>query len=170
MEHTNIGAETWLAVERPYRFYLGLQMTFIHAAIITAYSAVMFLSRNSPTPLSNFAVYIFPVILISLLWFYAVWAKKRAQRLLYRVLENEIDVQKGFLFWHNVAVPFNRIQHTEVNQGPIERMFGLATLSIFTAGTVGSDLQLPGLTLENAHTIKDTLVASIKSEDAPNEG
>jgi len=53
------------------------------------------------------------------------------------------------------SIPFNRIQHTEVNQGPLGRMFDLARVQIFTAGGSSSDISIPGLKVEEAHQLKD---------------
>ena len=69
------------------------------------------------------------------------------------------------MFWKLVSVSFNRIQHLEVRQGPIERAYGLATLAIYTAGTFSSDLQIPGLTLAKAQQLKTQLLNNINMED-----
>ena len=72
---------------------------------------------------------------------------------------------KVSLYWRQVSVACNRIQHLEVSQGPLERHLGLATLSVFTAGTLGSDMKLPGLKLQTATNMKFHLLDKINAEE-----
>ena len=76
----------------------------------------------------------------------------------YAIREKDILYKEGLLFKSETIIPFNRVQHVEVNQGAIDRMFGLAGLGIFTAGGSASDLTIPGLTPYQAHKIKDFLI------------
>ena len=57
-----------------------------------------------------------------------------------------------------MVVPRSRVQHIDVSQGPIERSYGLATLSIHTAGTEYSKVDLPGLGHSVALTVRDALL------------
>jgi hypothetical protein len=62
------------------------------------------------------------------------------------------------LFRRVIFVPRSRIQHTDVNQGPIERHFGLAHLVLHTAGTESASVTLPGLDQDLAIGIRQQLV------------
>jgi len=66
--------------------------------------------------------------------------------------------RKGVLFKSTTTIPFNRVQHCEISQGPIQRMFNLHTLEIFTAGGGKSDLAIPGLEGDTAQQIKEFIV------------
>lgn len=73
----------------------------------------------------------------------------------YALRQKDILYRSG-LFWRKtVILPFNRIQHSEVNHGPIDRIYGLASLKLFTAGGSASDLTIPGLLDDDAHKLKD---------------
>ena len=77
----------------------------------------------------------------------------------YRIGSDGIEIRRGVL-WRSVrVVPLSRVQHTDVGQGPIERSFGLATLTIFTAGTAHAAVPLEGLSHADALSIRDLLVA-----------
>lgn len=76
----------------------------------------------------------------------------------YAMREHDILYKSGLIFRKTIALPFNRIQHSEINQGPIERRFNLASLSIFTAGGHNSDLAIPGLLNEDAQEIKSFII------------
>ncbi len=72
----------------------------------------------------------------------------------YALRERDLAYKKGWLFRSIILVPFKRVQHAEVSQGPLARMFGLARLKVYTAGGNQSDLSIPGLTLERAEQLK----------------
>jgi membrane protein YdbS with pleckstrin-like domain len=73
----------------------------------------------------------------------------------YSLRQNDLTYRKGWLFYETTTVPFNRIQHTEVTQGPLERKYKLCSLKIYTAGGSYSDLSVPGLEQEEAAQIRD---------------
>ena len=76
----------------------------------------------------------------------------------YVLREKDIVHRKGVLYKSTTTIPFNRVQHCEISQGPIQRMFDLHTLEIFTAGGSKSDLAIPGLHGETAQQIKEFIV------------
>jgi len=73
----------------------------------------------------------------------------------YVLRERDLTYKKGWIFFSTVTIPFNRIQHTEVSQGPIEKKYNLCTLKIFTAGGSSSDLSIPGLEENEAQQIRE---------------
>ncbi len=67
------------------------------------------------------------------------------------VREHDFSVRHGLLTRTVTTIPYRRIQNSVVNQGPLERHYGLATLTISSArGTI----QLPGLPVEDANKIR----------------
>jgi membrane protein YdbS with pleckstrin-like domain len=61
-------------------------------------------------------------------------------------------------------VPFGRVQHIDVTQGPLERRFGLGTLVLHTAGTRSGAVGLPGLLFEEAGQIRDHIRLKIRED------
>ena len=61
-------------------------------------------------------------------------------------------------------VPFGRVQHIDVHQGPIERAYGLATLVLHTAGTHNASVALPGLGHDDALAMREDIRAHVKRE------
>ncbi|MDT0689771.1 PH domain-containing protein [Salegentibacter sp. F188] len=82
----------------------------------------------------------------------------------YAIRERDIIYRKGFLITNTTVISFNRIQHVSISRGVLDKMLGISTLSIFTAGGSGSDISIPGLEPELAQTLKEALVIKI-SED-----
>ena len=76
----------------------------------------------------------------------------------YALRQRDIVFQSGYVFRSQTVVPFNRIQHCEINQGPIDRLFDLASLKIFTAGGSYSDLSIPGLHMQTAEDLKHFII------------
>ncbi|MDH3749467.1 MAG: PH domain-containing protein, partial [Gammaproteobacteria bacterium] len=84
------------------------------------------------------------------------------------VIRSKDIVFKSGVFWRSVtAVPFNRVQHVETNNTPLDRKFGLANLQIFTAGGSGGDLSISGLGADVAERLRiyilDKVGASIEN-------
>ena len=76
----------------------------------------------------------------------------------YRVDAGGICIRRG-IFWRTViSVPRSRVQHTEVSQGPLERKYGIGTLTIHTAGVNHAVVSLTGLSFERAQQIRDFLL------------
>ena len=63
----------------------------------------------------------------------------------YAVRDKDILYKSGVLWRSAQAVPFNRIQHAVRGSGPVERGFGLASVTAYTAGGSGGDLRIAGL-------------------------
>jgi len=84
----------------------------------------------------------------------------------YAVSPRGIRIERGVL-WRSVSsVPRSRVQHTDVSQGPLERMFELATLVIYTAGTQHASVSLGGLSHATALAIRDHLITADEGDDA----
>jgi membrane protein YdbS with pleckstrin-like domain len=82
----------------------------------------------------------------------------RWQRTRWRLDEVGLRVKRG-LIWHTeLLVPRSRVQHLDIERGPIERQFQVATLVVHTAGTQTQALRLSGLEEAHAVALRDTLV------------
>jgi hypothetical protein len=78
--------------------------------------------------------------------------------------EDELVVKHGLMVRKLTVVPFGRVQHIDVAQGPVQRMLGLATLVLNTAGTRGAAVRLPGLLHPQAETMRDHIRAKIRQD------
>jgi uncharacterized protein len=99
---------------------------------------------------------------------YLVWVvpQRRYARWGYDVGEDRLRIERGYLFYSDTVVPFGRIQHMDVDQGPIERRYNLATFSAHTAGTHGSTITLPGLKHADALDLRERIRDHIKRAQA----
>ncbi len=89
---------------------------------------------------------------------------RRYQARGYAMGGDRLRVARGLLFRSDTVVPFGRVQHIDVNQGPIERSYDLATLTLHTAGTHNASVSLPGLLNADALAMRETIRAHIKRD------
>ena len=88
------------------------------------------------------------------------------RRVHYRLTEKLLQVVRGWLFHVDTVVPLVRVQHIDVTRGPLEKMFGVATLVVHTAGTHNSIVTLPGLAPERAAQIRDIIREHVRTDFA----
>ena len=93
-----------------------------------------------------------------------VLAPRRYRAWGYAEGEDELAISRGLWVRRRTVVPFGRVQHIDVAQGPIERRFGLATLILHTAGTRGAAVPLPGLKQDRAEKMRDRIRAKIRQD------
>lgn len=73
----------------------------------------------------------------------------------YALREKDLLFRNGWLIRRVRIVVRNRIQHVSVQSGPLERKFGLSSVSIFTAGSSEADFTIKGITEQTAQRIKE---------------
>jgi uncharacterized protein len=76
----------------------------------------------------------------------------------YALREQDIFYKTGWLWTSTTAIPYKRIQHLEVHQGPIDRVFDLSSVSIYTAGGDSSDMEIEGVMPDQAESIKSFIL------------
>ncbi|MEP3052241.1 MAG: PH domain-containing protein [Erythrobacter sp.] len=84
----------------------------------------------------------------------------------YNISSDRLRVVRGIWWNSDTTVPFGRVQHIDVGQGPLARFFGIATLTLHTAGNYNSSVHLPGLGLELANEMREEIRGHIKRESA----
>lgn len=79
--------------------------------------------------------------------------------------EHDVMYKSGIISNTTIIIPYNRVQHVALHQGFISRKFGLASVEIFTAGGRGSDLEIPGIMIDEAQKIKQLVMKKINATD-----
>lgn len=104
-----------------------------------------------------------PVLLIALALIIRVPARRYNARG-YQISADRLRVVRGLLSRSDTVVPFGRVQHIDVQQGPLERFFGIATLTLHTAGNHNASVALPGLGEPLAREMREEIRAHIRRE------
>ena len=89
---------------------------------------------------------------------------RRYQARGYDMGTDRLRVVRGIMFHSDTVVPFGRIQHIDVNQGPLQRLYDIATLTVHTAGTHNASVHLPGLANADAMAMREEIRSHIKRE------
>lgn len=110
-------------------------------------------------------------LVTALAWLLAILAivtlpARRVARWGYKIGEGQLRVARGWLFRTDTIVPFVRVQHIDVGQGPVERLFGLSHLVVHTSGTHNSTVTLPGLPSDLAAAMRETIRRHIQTDFA----
>ncbi len=134
----------------------GLLVIIALVLMILAYYFVD-ISEINPYKLHISALVII-FFLIQLVVSYFGFYKKK-----YLIREMDILYKTGLFWQEEISIAYVRIQHSEVVQGPIDRMFGLAKLTLYTAGGSSSDLSIPGLSYDDATKLKDFIARRIQN-------
>ncbi len=71
----------------------------------------------------------------------------------YRLGGEALELRHGVLTVRRSVVPYFRVQHVDLEQGPLERALGLARLKVHTA-SAGTDASLPGVELARAEEVR----------------
>ncbi|WP_294120217.1 PH domain-containing protein [Sphingomonas sp.] len=105
-------------------------------------------------------------LLVALIAFLAiVIAPNRVYRRLgYAIDGRLLRTVRGWLFHTDTIVPFVRVQHIDVTRGPIDKLFGTASLVVHTAGTHNSLVVLPGLAPDRAAEIREAIRSEIRAD------
>ncbi|WP_436928913.1 PH domain-containing protein [Halosimplex halobium] len=84
----------------------------------------------------------------------------------YVVREESLYLTRGVLTKVQTVVPYVRVQHIDTRRSAFERVLGLSTLVVYTAGSRGADVTIPGLTPDTAEDLQSRLERlAIASED-----
>jgi hypothetical protein len=83
----------------------------------------------------------------------------------FEVRPEELYIERGVLTRINTTTPYSRVQHLDIEQSLTDRWLGLGKLVVYTAGTKGADLVIPGLPIDYANDLRDKL-KNYTNEDA----
>jgi membrane protein YdbS with pleckstrin-like domain len=155
---------TYEKLDAKYRLMSLVQAAVLSAILLIAYGTAAFFE---PVLLRVLYLVLFLSAWLVFSVFYAAAAYFAYEKAGVALRERDILYKSGIFFQDVEAVPFNRIQHCELSQGPLERYFGLSSVSVFTAGGSSSDVVIEGLSREKAIRLKNYILrnAAIDEEE-----
>lgn len=159
----------WIAVEFRYRNMILLRNLFVSLILIPMGIGLFFIFQlvdqagDAGEDFQRIAQYLVGggacLLIAYLLFQWYVMPFLEVPRMKYAVRLQDINYRRGVFSTKTTSAPFRRMQHAETNRGPLERMFDLASLSIFTAA--GLALQIRGLSPDTAETLRDHVLKKI---------
>ena len=144
---------------KAWRITASIYVAFIWLLIIAG--AVLTFIFDFPYIYSGISLLIGLVVLF--IFVYLI-PKLRYRRWRYEIFEQEIYIQHGILIVTRTIIPMIRVQHVDTEQGPILKMYKLATVSISTAATTH---QIPALNEDDASSLRDRIstLAMVDEDD-----
>jgi len=113
-----------------------------------------------------FAILAAAVVCFAMLVYFTIfWPAVEHRHRRWRLTDVGLEVKHGVWWKHMQAIPWARVQHADVSQGPIQRMHGVGTLTVHTAGTSNSSVNLGGLSHEVAIELRDQIIRQRASGD-----
>lgn len=151
----------WITASRIAN-YVG---SFVLSAILLGIVVIVWLANDtSHWPAIIVFVCFLPLILGGFIYGH-IEPSLEYHRLSYRVGELGLEIRRGIIRKHRIAIPLSRIQHADVSQGPLERKYEISKLIIYTAGTQHASIDLPGLQFETAQQLRAMLITGRESAD-----
>jgi membrane protein YdbS with pleckstrin-like domain len=83
----------------------------------------------------------------------------------YAEREDELFVKHGAMFRTLVVVPYGRMQYVDVQSGPLDQAFKIASVHLHTASP-GTSARIPGLPASEAARLRDRLTERGESQAA----
>ena len=81
--------------------------------------------------------------------------------LAFALRQHDVIFRKGWLVQTTKICPFNRVQNCSIQSGVLERKWRLASLILYTAGTEGADMRIPGLQQTEAEQLRQFILSKI---------
>jgi uncharacterized protein len=124
------------------------------AAVILLVTAVLTAVLDGPVwlPLAVLAVL---AVVIGAGW---VLIGRNARWWAYAERDEDLFIRHGALFRTLVVVPYGRMQYVDVEAGPLDQAFHIASVHLHTASP-GTSARIPGLPAEEAARLRDRLTS-----------
>jgi uncharacterized protein len=139
-----------------------LRLEWLITFIVIAAAAVPLIIYVPMSAVTKLLIGISAVVLLAGYWLVQEVSFKY---LAYTIRDKDLIFQKGWIIRTFKVCPINRIQNCSVHQGPLERKFNLATLILYTAGSQGADMRIPGLTDDEANRLRQFILQKINNEN-----
>ncbi|WP_302080064.1 PH domain-containing protein [Salinibaculum rarum] len=98
------------------------------------------------------------------------WEIARFRRIDYELTADTFDLNSGVLSRREREIPYHRIQNVDIGQNIVQRAFGIAEVSLETAGGGSTEAQLRYVSREEADRLQDELSRRKRGADATAEG
>jgi membrane protein YdbS with pleckstrin-like domain len=148
-------------------FSPSLKLKTLYYAYFIAIFILAFLWWNmillALAPLLIYAIISAPLWIILLFTLY--WIPKYYRSIIYKLTGDEMTWRRGVWFKKTGIVPYNRITNIDIEQGPVSRALGIASLKIQTAGYSGAagkatEIKLEGI--EDFEELREEIMSHVR--------
>jgi uncharacterized protein len=82
----------------------------------------------------------------------------------YAITEDGVELRHGLIVHRESSIPHFRVQHIDLQQGPLDRWRGVVKVSISTASPA-TDATLPGIEPERAEVLRARILERAEADD-----
>lgn len=137
-------------------FVSGILVSLILTSIISG--ALIYLNRFTFGVLAALFVFLTGLMAAYMLLRYNNWG--------FEMREDYLYLEHGVIKKVKTKVPYVRVQHVDTQRGLIDRIAGLSSVVVYTAGSRGADVGIPGLLPVDADEIQESLrKVAVESEE-----
>ncbi|HSE07568.1 MAG TPA: PH domain-containing protein [Nocardioidaceae bacterium] len=140
-----------------------MRRTLLAALIAVALVALSVVTAAFDMPLTWASA--LAVVLLASFGFGWLVIGRNAKRWGYAERDEDLFIKHGALFRELIAVPYGRMQFVDITAGPIEQLYGIATVRLHTASP-HTNARIPGLPAEEAAWLRDRLTDLGESQAA----
>lgn len=95
---------------------------------------------------------------LGIIWLWRIIRQPHAARRWgYAETDTDVYITRGLAWRELTGVPYGRMQLVNVQSGPLERAFNLASVELVTSSTSGT-IHIPGLSRDDAAALRDRLM------------
>lgn len=94
-------------------------------------------------------------LLIFNIWSLSYWG--------YALREKDLLYRSGIFSNSVTIIPFKQVQHVDITEGALSRLFGLSSIEVHTAGA-GEGLKIPGIDRSKVNVIQEFISHKINSK------
>ncbi len=163
LEHRPQPQEQWQSfdqiplspVEPRHYTQVLIETAAISITFISILSVFLIFVATIPLPIAAIVIPALLLIGSAITWLRYLNAKAIG----YAVCPHELVMQTGIIWVKRISLPYTRLQHISLSQGPLERKFYLRTLKCFSAGSGSAEIELPGLESKTAEKLRQHLLS-----------
>ncbi len=97
------------------------------------------------------------MILLTLALFFVVLAYYQYRNFTFHIEGDSLVIHRGVFVKDRLVVTVDRIQSIQITENLVQRVLGLVALKVDTAGSKGSELEIPALQRQIANALRDVL-------------
>lgn len=144
-----------LIMKKQQESYLKLNRTILTVIFVIIAVASILVLVFTPAPLYVIAIVI-PVLALVYFLIY-IYMGAHFRHYSYAMDDYGLYINQGVFWRQKIIVPRNRVQHTDIAQGPLDRKYDLSELIIHTAGTRNASVKIAGILHQQAEELRESL-------------
>lgn len=157
VNHTEMASSSWQPLPEAAR--VVYRLTGMATLTVIALMAATFPALAQIRQANVLTATVIIALTLLLAWAVGAWlGGLRHRRTHYHLDHDGLHLRQGICWHSETVVPRSRVQHIDLERGPLLRRLGLVTLVVHTAGTRLSAVRVVGLKLAQGRQIRDALV------------